>query len=224
MKIFIRIIYVLMYTIIIVTVGGFICSRKTENKIRSDIYGNSESYMIAYEHTVKTYTNSYGTFIDDDMSFFINECSSSFGVDVNLVVSILEQENPLLVFDAVSKPNKDGTVDVGLFQLNDKYLYAKDGFLDKYWDTSLGEFNASNWKHSTYVAIKLIGDLEKMFGEGNIFWIACAYNAGPQRAYKEWTRTRGDDTVYLPESTLNRYAPSVLQNYNKWTKIVDSFK
>lgn len=38
------------------------------------------------------------------------------------------QKNPTLKVDAVSGPNKNGTADLGLFQLNDRCLFRKADF------------------------------------------------------------------------------------------------
>lgn len=202
-----------------VSITSAVVETKTQEQMFNDIFGESKDYMLTTEPAEETHLNKYGVFLDDGTASFIVECCESFDVDPNLVVAILEKENPLLVKDAVSKPNENGTVDTGLFQLNDRSLYSKGGFLDKYWDQSLGEFNSNNWKNNAYVAIRLIGDLEKMFGKGKAYWIACAYNAGPQKAYKEWTKDVGDTNIYIPESTRNNYAPAVVQNFKKWNEI-----
>ena len=218
MKNLAKILAAIIIVIFIVSLTYSISSSITEKNILLRIYGENQDYMLLTDKDVGgNWPNAYGTFLDDEKARFIIECCESFSVDSNVVVSILEKENPCLIVDATSKPNLNGTRDVGLFQLNDRSLYSKDGFLDKYWDSSLGEFNADNWKHSTYIAVKFIGDLVKMFGDSNVYWIACAYNAGPSRAYKEWTKE--DDKSYLPESTVNNYAPCVFQNYKKWEKI-----
>jgi hypothetical protein len=210
--------FVLLITIFF-QLGRISDMRNDYDKLVSDIYGESKEYMLVTENCDKTYMNRYGAFLPDDMADFITECCRSFGVDVNLVVAMLEMENPSLDVSAVSKVNENGTYDIGLFQLNDRSLYSKDGFLDKYWNSLLGEFNPDNWKNNAYVAIKFIGDLEKMFGKDNVYWIACAYNAGPGRAYKEWTKTE-DDKQYLPESTRTYYGPMVVNNWKKWNAFV----
>lgn len=207
-----------------VSITTEIVKSRTRQEMFLDIFGESKDYMLTTEPTEETHYNKYGVFLDDSMASFIVECCESFDVDTNLVIAILEKENPLLIKDAVSKPNENGTVDTGLFQLNDRSLYSKGGFLDKYWNESLGEFNSSNWKNNAYVAIRLIGDLEKMFGKGKAYWIACAYNAGPQRTYKEWTKDIGDTNIYIPESTRNNYAPAVVQNFKKWNEITQTLK
>jgi hypothetical protein len=213
--------YVALLIFIFVLLGKVSDLRGEMRNLREDIYGESKDYMLVTESCGKTYMNPYGAFLPDDMADFITECCGSFGVSTNLVVAVLEMENPSLDVSAVSKPNDNGTCDVGLFQLNDRSLYSKDGFLDKYWNSLLGEFNPDNWKNSAYVAIKFIGDLEKMFGKDNVYWIACAYNAGSGRAYKEWTKT-DDDKQYLPESTRTYYGPMVVNNWKKWNAFVTS--
>jgi hypothetical protein len=211
--------FFVLLTTIFFLLGRISDMRNDYDKLVSDIYGESKEYMLVTENYDKSYMNRYGAFLPDDMADFITECCRSFGVDANLVVAMLEMENPSLDVSAVSKVNENGTYDIGLFQLNDRSLYSKDGFLDKYWNSLLGEFNPDNWKNNAYVAIKFIGDLEKMFGKDNVYWIACAYNAGPGRAYKEWTKTE-DDKQYLPESTRTYYGPMVVNNWKKWNAFV----
>ena len=210
--------YIALLIFIFVLLGKVSDLMGEMRNLREDIYGESKDYMLVTESLDKTYLNPYGTFLNDGMADFIIECCKSFGVDSNLAVAVLEMENPSLNVSAVSKPNDNGTRDIGLFQLNDRSLYSKDGFLDKYWNPLLGEFNPDNWKNNAYVAVKLLGDLEKMFGKGNVYWIACAYNAGPSRAYREWTKT--DDKSYLPERTRDYYAPMVVNNWKKWNALV----
>lgn len=166
---------------------------------------------------IKDFENKYESFIDDEKAEYIVKLSNDFNVDSDLVISILEKENPTLVTDATSKLNQNGTRDLGLFQLNDKSLYIKDGFIELWWKPEFGEFNADNWKHNTYIAVKYIQDLAKTFGPNNIYYIAAGYNAGIPRAYKAYIN---NDKLSLPTSTVDNYAPTVENNYKKWKALL----
>lgn len=164
-------------------------------------------------HYIKDFENKYSSFLDDEKAEFICTLSRDFNVDSDLVVSILEKENPTLNETATGSVNSNGTRDLGLFQLNDKSLFSKGGFLDLWWKEEFGEFNADNWKHNTYIAVKYIQDLTKTFGEVNVFFIAAGYNAGTPRAYTAYIN---GDELSLPTSTRKDYSPTVENNYKKW--------
>lgn len=179
---------------------------------------NSESFFAVdvRVHYIKDFDNKYSTFVDDEKAEYIVKLSNNFNVDPDLVVSILEKENPTLVTDATSKPNQNGTRDLGLFQLNDRSLFCRGGFIEMWWKPEFGEFDADNWKHNAYIAVKYIQDLTETFGPNNVYFIAAGYNAGVLRAYEAYIN---DDTSRLPSSTAVVYAPIVVNNYNKWKTI-----
>ena len=164
----------------------------------------STNYLTIYEQPEKVdnFVNKYSFFLDDEKAEYIVQLCSDFNVDSDLVVAILMQENPTLKVDAVSGPNKNGTADLGLFQLNDRCLFQKDGFLDLFWPKEFPEFEASNWKHNSYIAVRLIGDLTKTFGENAYESIAAAYNCGSGRVF----------SGQIPLSTSTVYVPSVMNN------------
>ena len=166
---------------------------------------------------IENFKNPYSVFLDDEKAEYIIAMSQNFKVDPILVVSILEKENPTLKADAVSSMNENGTVDLGLFQLNSASL--DNFFLKEWWPEEFGEFNAGNWKHNTYIAIRYLKDLQSTFGENNIFYIAAGYNAGVPRAFNDWTKREG--YAKLPDSTKYDYAPTVGNLYKKWKIIVE---
>lgn len=163
---------------------------------------------------LKDFNNPYASFLPDEVAQYIVDISSNFGVDPTIVVSILEVENPLLDPNALSKPNLNGSVDMGLFQLNARSLYEPNGFLERWWPSTLPEFDEYNWKHNAYIAIKYIKYLSDIFGYSNVFYIAAGYNAGDRRAFNEFSKAK--NTEPLPEITKKRYAPQVENNYKKW--------
>lgn len=179
----------------------------------------SDNYLSVIEQPkhIENFNNPFKPFLDDEKAEFIIINCKNFRVNPITVVSILEKENPTLNCKATSEPNENGTRDLGLFQLNDKSLFEKGGFIDMWWPKDFGEFNPDNWRHSTYLAIKYVQDLQKTFGEDNIYYIAAAYNAGTTRAYNEWLQV--ENAEKLPYKTKVDYAPSVNNNFNKWINI-----
>lgn len=107
-----------------------------------------------------------------EVSNYICELCTELNLDSDMAVAILLRENPEVNFDATHK-NDNGTQDVGLWQLNDKYLYQS--FIPRYWKMPV-EFNPYNWKMNTYIALHHIKYLEtemKVFDD-----IVCSYNCG----------------------------------------------
>lgn len=178
-------------------------------------YSLKEELKVDPTKEIVKYENPYSFFLPNDYAQFIIKKAESFGVDPDLAVAILHTENPNLKDYAVSDMNENGTVDVGLWQLNDKSLYDENGFVDSYWVSDCkqkkDEFNAHNWKHSTLIAIKYIADCQKGVGKKSIFNIAAAYNCGIGRTSK-WILDSKNNP--LPKSTLEKYAPSVVTYYN----------
>ena len=98
-------------------------------------------------------------FIPAALSNYICDLSAELELDSDLVLAHLLVENPEFNPDAIHK-NDNGTVDLGLFQLNDKYLWTT--FKNDYWFDNV-ELDPFNWKHNTYIALHLMADLHKEF-------------------------------------------------------------
>lgn len=110
-----------------------------------------------------------------EMSDYICSLCEQLDLDSDLAVSILLKENPELNPEAMHR-NPNGSIDCGLWQLNDSYIFSV--FVPAYWKLS-EEFNPFNWKMNTYLAIKHITSLKndlKVFDD-----IVCAYNCGVGR-------------------------------------------
>jgi hypothetical protein len=71
-------------------------------------------------------------------------------VNTKLATALALTENARLDPEAVSSINTNGTVDVGLFQLNSAYI---DSFVSRYWDKG-GAFNWKDPYHNAYVGLK----------------------------------------------------------------------
>ena len=96
-------------------------------------------------------------FLPKDISDYICSLCEEVEVNPNLAVAHLMTENPECDVDA-THININGTVDCGLWQLNDRYLWTS--FKDAYWFENV-ELNPFNWKHNTYIAIHHIAYLQK---------------------------------------------------------------
>ena len=137
-------------------------------------------------YQMEGFVNKYKPFLSDDMAMYISYLSKSFNIDPDIMVAILKTENLTKNPEAVSKPNKNGSVDIGLFQLNDRSLYSKGGFVELFWKFDELEFQATNWKHNTYIAVRYVDDLCKSFGRDILVApiIASGYNGGRSTAIK----------------------------------------
>lgn len=123
------------------------------------------------EETVTDETWKY-PFLNQQISDYICKLSEELKLDSDLVVAILMVENPEFNPKATHL-NENGTIDTGLFQLNDRYCYST--FCNSYWDLTV-EFNPFNWKHNTFIALHHIEYLQsklKLQDE-----VIMAYNCG----------------------------------------------
>lgn len=88
-------------------------------------------------------------FLETQYANYIIKLADELKIDSDLVVAILMVENP--EFDpVVTHRNDNGTNDLGLFQINDRYCYSV--FVKAYWDMDI-DFNPYNWKHNTFLAM-----------------------------------------------------------------------
>ena len=137
-----------------------------------DISISAASFTIGYKisHRKKSYDfnnvifipkseNPKYTFLEPEISDYICALCDGLKLDPDLAVAHLLVENPEFNPDAIHK-NENGTVDLGLFQLNDKYLWTT--FRNDYWFDNV-ELDPFNWKHNTYIALHLMADLHKQF-------------------------------------------------------------
>lgn len=107
------------------------------------------------------------------LSNYICDLSAELKLDSDLVVAILMVENPEFNPDAISRPNQNGTLDLGMFQLNDYYLWTE--FKEDYWFENI-DLNPFNWKHNTYIAMHHIKYLQDKFKVQDD--VILAYNGG----------------------------------------------
>lgn len=111
-------------------------------------------------------------FLNKQISDYICELSSELDIDSDLVVAILMCENPEFNTEATHR-NENGTIDVGMFQLNDYYLWTT--FKRDYWFDNI-ELDPFNWKHNSYIAIHHIKELQNQLKVQDD--VIMAYNGG----------------------------------------------
>lgn len=113
------------------------------------------------------------SFLNERYSDYICDLCVQMNLDSDLVIAILEKENPEFDEKAMNA-NSNGTIDCGLFQLNDRYIWTD--FVPKYWNIKDVEFNPFLWKHNALLAIlhiKYLSDKLKITDD-----VIMAYNCG----------------------------------------------
>lgn len=96
-------------------------------------------------------------FLEPKVSHYIEALCQELDFDSNLAVAVLMVENPKFDPNAVNK-NLNGTVDCGLFQLNDRYIWTV--FKNDYWIDDV-ELDPFNWKHNCFIAVHHLAALQK---------------------------------------------------------------
>lgn len=164
-----------------------------KNKSKLIVHTNFENTEILEEIIEPKYN-----FMPAEISNYICVLCEELELDSDLVVAILMQENPTFNINATNK-NQNGTMDCGLFQLNDRYIWTD--FVPDYWFDIDVEFNPYNWKHNTFLAlhhIRYLLDKIKIIDDSIM-----AYNCGIGAVIND----------NIPEST-RIYLKRVLNNYN----------
>lgn len=111
-------------------------------------------------------------FLEPKVSHYIEALCQELELNPNLAVAILMAENPKFDPAAVNK-NLNGSVDCGLFQLNDRYIWTV--FQNDYWIENV-ELDPFNWKHNCFIAIHHIAALQKKLKV--LDDVIMAYNCG----------------------------------------------
>ena len=138
--------------------------------------GKKKSKVIAVDFTVNEESEENGTwaypFLKKELSDYICGLCNEMEINSDLIVAILMKENPEFNPEATHK-NENGTIDVGMFQLNDRYVWTT--FKDSYWFDNV-ELDPFNWKHNTYLAVHHIEYLQKQLKVMDD--VIMAYNCG----------------------------------------------
>ena len=139
--------------------------------------------------------------ISDEQATYIIKLAEALDIDPDFCIALLNKENPDLNEIAISKENQNGSVDIGMWQLNQKNFNDTKYSFDKlYWPFNI-EFDPYNWKHNTWIALHHIQDLYKEFGDYKK--VAQAYNGGASKVRK--------GTVVM---MAKKYSETVMQTYN----------
>ena len=138
--------------------------------------GCKHSRKIAVDFTIENFTiderEPKYKMLPKELSNYICDLSAELELDPDLVVAILMRENPEFNPEATHR-NDNGTIDVGMFQLNDYYLWTE--FKSDYWFDNI-ELNPFNWKHNTYIALHHLKYLQDKFKVQDD--VIMAYNGG----------------------------------------------
>jgi soluble lytic murein transglycosylase-like protein len=97
------------------------------------------------------------------------------GVDGSLAVAVARAENGAFEPEKTGAVNANGTVDMGIMQLNSRYL---DYFVAEYWDGPEA-FDWSRREHNIYVGLRHLKHLLDAAG-GDVFTALLMYNAGEE--------------------------------------------
>lgn len=158
-------IYVAMFLLII----GSAFLLGTALKTKKIVYVDFTTEEIKLTEETQTKYN----FLPAELANYIIRMCDELEIDPDLAIAILMQENPEINLDAIHR-NENGTMDLGLWQLNDKYLYTT--FANNFWKFENVELNAFDWKHNTFIALHQIEWLQsrlKIFDD-----VVMAYNCG----------------------------------------------
>lgn len=117
--------------------------------------------------------NSKYDFIDTMIAVYIEQLSIGSEVDPDLAFAILMVENPQFDIYAMNR-NDNGTIDEGLYQLNDRYFWTT--FRNNYWKFEEIEPDPFNWKHNAFIAINHIAYLQNTLKVQED--VIMAYNCG----------------------------------------------
>lgn len=142
--------------------------------------GCKRSKKVAVDFTIESFAKDEREpkykFIPAELSNYICDMCDELGLDSDLSVARLMVENPEFNPEATHR-NENGTIDVGLWQLNDYYLWTS--FKNRYWFDNI-QLDPFNWKHNTYIALHHMKYLDEKFkvqddsimayncGEGNV--------------------------------------------------------
>jgi len=133
-----------------------------------------------------------------DMSDYIDSMCNELSLDSAMCKAILLKENPQADQMARHYNASSGTTDIGLWQLNDRYIWTT--FMG-YWHFD-EPFDAFDWRDNTYLALRHIKYLCSEFSDFDS--IVMSYNCGV-KAVKE---------NKIPDSTW-KYLVDVKKNYEE---------
>ena len=120
---------------------------------------SKKSYDFKNVITISKSENQKYKFLEPELSDYICALCDELKLDSDLAVARLMVENPEFDNNAIHK-NDNGTIDLSLWHLNDRYLWTT--FKERYWFDNI-ELDPFNWKHSTYIALHHMKYLDSKF-------------------------------------------------------------
>lgn len=158
------IIIIVLFDLLLGLIGFAVGAKKgTQKKIAVD---------FTVESFIKDEREPKYKFLPAEVSNYICDMCDELVMDSDLTVARLMVENPEFNPEATHR-NENGTIDVGLFQLNDYYLWTT--FKTRYWFDNI-QLDPFNWKHNTYIALHHMKYLDDKFKVQND--AIMAYNCG----------------------------------------------
>ena len=139
----------------------------TNVALKKALDGELTKQSVILDNGYKYYFN-----LSEEMNVYLNQVCILQEVNIDLAYSILMIENPTLNALATNL-NSNGTIDIGLFQMNDKYIWTE--FVPKYWNKARDP-DMFNWRDNMYIAVAHISDLYSVFQ--NPLETFYAYNGG----------------------------------------------
>lgn len=187
---FICFLYSLVYSFVHSFVSKSVNDEKETKEEKVYVYVNLEKDKEETKSTIRY------DFMPEEIELFIRDLCNQIEVDSDLVASILNQENPEFDEKAVNV-NLNGSEDLGLFQLNSRYL--ESDFIPSYWSFDI-HFDVFNWKHNAFIAINHIKHLLTTFN--NPYLVISAYNCG---AYAVENGSVPESTMYYRDKVMDKY-------------------
>lgn len=162
--------------------------------ISKSLYGDSNSNVSISTENIASTTNSTDSYLDEIYAA-VDKYSEKYGVDKNLVLSLIKQE---------SNFNKDATSTAGAKGL----MQLMDMNSDYY-----GLTNPYDIEQNIEAGIKHINTYLKTYN-GDLKMALMAYNGGPGTMEKRGV-SKAQDLYKMPTETQN-YVPSVLAYYDNY--------
>lgn len=139
-----------------------------------------------------------GAEIPTEIERYIDNLCKELELDSAMCKAILLKENATCDPMAKHYNSSSGTTDVGLWQLNDRYIWTT--FIG-YWHFD-DSFDAFDWRDNTYIALRHIKYLCTEFSDFDS--IVMSYNCGVKAVQEN----------KIPDST-RKYLADVRQNYKE---------